>query len=265
VKQVTKLDELVEAIRKSSKYASVSEDLIRRVGADELAKRRSLKAAIKETKNALHQVAGLYRNSGDLGVIHLSSGLHRHDAVMQQHTSSRERLPILDTFYTTIFADIQPIHSVLDIGCGLNPLAIPFMPLAPNARYVALDVYDDLIALLNGAFESMNINATARVADVITEIENPESILRESFDVVLLLKTIPCLEQIDKGIGKKLLDTINAKHIVVSFPTRSVGGKNIGMSKHYEAHFNELVAGHSRRVIKFEFVNELTFRLSSDF
>jgi 16S rRNA (guanine(1405)-N(7))-methyltransferase len=243
----------------------VSEDLIRRVGVDELAKRRSLKEAIKETKNALHQVAGLYRNSGDLGAIHLRGGLHRHDAVMQQHTSSRERLPILDSFYTTLFADIRPIQSVLDIACGLNPLAIPFMPLAPNARYVALDVYDDMIAFLNGAFESMNINATARVADVFSEIENPKSILRESFDVVLLLKTIPCLEQIDKGIGKKLLDTINAKHIVVSFPTRSVGGKNIGMSKHYEAHFNELIAGHSWRVIKFEFVNELIFRLSSDF
>ena len=55
-----RLDELVTQVRAGAKYAQVNADLVRRIGAMELAKRRSLKDAIKETKNTLHQVAGMF-------------------------------------------------------------------------------------------------------------------------------------------------------------------------------------------------------------
>jgi 16S rRNA (guanine(1405)-N(7))-methyltransferase len=54
------LDMLVEAIRASKKYTAISEDLIRSIGRRELAARRNQKAALKATKNKLHQVAGAF-------------------------------------------------------------------------------------------------------------------------------------------------------------------------------------------------------------
>ena len=57
------LDQLVDAVRKSAGYRSVCEDLIRNIGARELAKRRPLKEAIKATRNTLHQASGAYRGS----------------------------------------------------------------------------------------------------------------------------------------------------------------------------------------------------------
>ncbi len=52
---------LIEAVSSSTKYRQVSPDLIRTVGQRELAIRPSWKAAVKATKNKLHQVGGAYQ------------------------------------------------------------------------------------------------------------------------------------------------------------------------------------------------------------
>ena len=70
-------------------------------------------------------------------------------ALMQTHASTRERLPIIDEFYRVSLAEIAPVRSVLDLACGLNPLAIPFMPLAENAAYYACDLYTDQAEFFN--------------------------------------------------------------------------------------------------------------------
>ena len=44
-----------------------------------------------------------------------------------------------------------------------------------------------------------------------------------SADMVLLLKAIPCLEQEEPGAGKRLLRSLDAPVVVVSFPARSLG------------------------------------------
>src|SRR5215213_2153853 len=58
--QLDKITELIQAVQSSQKYAAISEAMIRSIGLRELAARRNLKAAIKATKNKLHQVAGAY-------------------------------------------------------------------------------------------------------------------------------------------------------------------------------------------------------------
>jgi 16S rRNA (guanine(1405)-N(7))-methyltransferase len=258
----TSLDDLVTQVRASAKYAQVNADLVRRIGAAELAKRRSFKEAVKETKNTLHQVAGMFAGEKPPYGAWLAEVETRDRAslrqVMSHHASTRERLPILDSFYATIFAGLHPIHSMLDVACGLNPLAIPWMGLAQGATYHAVDIYDDMMAFLQTAFNGMGVNGKAESRDVVADCPS------DPVDVALVLKAIPCLEQLDKRAGRILLDTIRARHVVVSFPTRTVGGRSIGMRGHYEAHFNELIAGRSVAVKRHEFENELIFVLSSE-
>ena len=57
---MTTCDRLVAAVLDSPKHGRICEEFIRRVGAEELPKRRNLKDAIKATKNKLHQVGGAY-------------------------------------------------------------------------------------------------------------------------------------------------------------------------------------------------------------
>ena len=264
------LDVLLTAIRASSKYAQVSDDVILRIGANELGKRRNLKEAIKETKNKLHQVGGAYHETmhyatwlDQLSLVSQTSQASETREVlrnvMRYHASTRERLPILDSFYTTIFAELGEMHSVLDIACGLNPLAIPWMPLPRDATYYALDIYADMMQFVDTYMKQLGISGTASTCDVITSLSTQHSALSIQTDVAFVLKTIPCLEQVDKTIGAKLLDILNARHIVVSFPIQSLGGKRKGMLTYYADHFADLVAGKPWNIKRLEFESELVF------
>jgi 16S rRNA (guanine(1405)-N(7))-methyltransferase len=79
-----------------------------------------------------------------------------------------------------------------------------------------------------------------------------------------VLKAIPCLEQIDKSAGRRLLDGLKAKHMVVSFPVASLGGRNKGMAANYEARFWELAEGREWSVKKMLFKSELVFVVSRE-
>jgi 16S rRNA (guanine(1405)-N(7))-methyltransferase len=79
-----------------------------------------------------------------------------------------------------------------------------------------------------------------------------------------VLKTIPCLEQLDKSIGRRLLEGLPAEHILVSFPAQSLGGRSKGMVENYEAHFREMVAGLDWQVERYEFKTELAFLIKKE-
>lgn len=259
------VDRLIEAVRASSKYKCIDVAFIRRTGMQELSRHRNLKEAIKATKNKLHQVGGAYQPSAPRYSVWLDelkfakrSGneerfLDTCKWVMHYHSSTRERLPLLEQFYSEIFANLPPIHSVIDIACGLHPLAIPWMPLREHVEYYAYDIYEDMIGFLNESLALMPVKGSAKVCDVI------HACPVQKVDVAFILKTIPCLEQVDKSAGWRLLETINADHLVVSFPARSLGGKNKGMATNYEARFYEQVGHKPWSIQRFEFPGELVF------
>lgn len=262
------LEQLVAAVARSTRYRSVCPDLVRSIGERELGRRRNLKEAIKATKNTLHQVAGAYLERRIDYTSHLAgmraaaqagdrAALQQRCAqAMARHASSRERLPILGEFYAATLGSLPPIHSVLDVACGLNPLALPWMPLAPDATYHACDIYGDMVGFLGAFFALAGVQGVAEVCDVIAHCP------AQHVDVALVLKTIPCLEQVDATAGARLLDAIDTDHVLVSFPVRSLGGARKGMPAHYEAHFMDLIAGRGWRVRRFAFASELAFLLS---
>jgi 16S rRNA (guanine(1405)-N(7))-methyltransferase len=256
------LDALVAAMLASPKYRAIAPDLIRQIGVQELAKRRTLKEAIKATKDKLHQVGGAFlatetpyaRWLAMLQAAHTPA--ERREAcqtIMLGHASMRERLPFLGDFYAAIFADLPPIHSVLDLACGLHPLAFPWLPLAPEATYHAYDIYQDMMAFLGDALPLLGARGQAMTWDV--SHATPD----EQADLAFLLKAIPCLEQIDKSAGQRLLREIRARYLVVSFPSQSLGGKHKGMAAFYEAHFRDLIADQSWAVRRVLFPTELVF------
>lgn len=282
------IDDLIASVCASAKYQAISPELIGAVGRRELAARKSLKQAIKATKNKLHQVAGAYFDippeyaawlellaahtapgeralprPSDAGSIEAASGSeltipHAQFraaclAIMGHHASTRERLPILERFYRTLFAALPPAHSVLDVACGLNPLAIGWMPLAADAAYYACDLYADMAEFLNGFFRLAGVRGQAVQCDLLS---GPPPV---RVDVALVLKALPPLEQLDKHAGRDLLRALDARRIVVSFPTHSLGGRARGMAAHYDTRFRALAEAEGWPVERFEFNGELAF------
>lgn len=259
------LSQLIDAVISSSKYRDIDLNLITSIGLQELEKRNSLKEAIKSTKKKLHQVgcAFFYKKINYDDWLNKLHGVSLADdpeefldtckAIMGYHSSTKERLAILEPFYSTIFANLPEIHTILDIACGLNPVSIPWMPLAKDVEYYAYDIYQDMVDFLNKFMTLVNVRGYAHQADVIQNYPTHE------VDVTFLLKALPCLEQSHKAMSAHILNIINSKYIVVSFPAHSLGGKNKGMVATYEAWFRELIKGNNWTIKRFEISTELVF------
>jgi 16S rRNA (guanine(1405)-N(7))-methyltransferase len=259
------LDALVDHVLATARYRHIAPALVRAIGADELANRRSVREAIKATKNKLHQMAGAYQ-AGRMAYGEWLAELQAAPdeealravcrRIMAHHASTRERLPILEGFYETLFRGLPAPSSILDLACGLNPLSIPWLPPAAAVRYYACDIYGDLAGFLQAAFPLLGVEGTAESCNLL------QGAPARAADVAFLFKTIPCLEQFDKAIGRRLLLEIQAPVLFVSFPAQSLGGRQKGMAAHYTRHFYELVAGTGWRVEELAFSTELVFRIS---
>lgn len=257
------LEQLTEQVLHGAKYREIAPELVRRIGAQELAKRRSLKEAVKATKNKLHQVGGAYQQSKinyekSLELLRetaVSSPTFRATCyqLMQAHVSTRERLPIFDEFYETIFAELPPIRTVLDLACGLNPLAYPWLPLPEEVQFTAIDIYGDMLSFMQTFFEISGVNGRTQQRDIIG---NPPT---EPYDLILLLKTLPCLEQVDKNAAVNLVEALNGRYLLISYPAQSLGGRSKGMVDNYTEQFLGLANGRSWQVKRFEFATELAF------
>lgn len=264
-RQAHPLNALVDDVLNSAKYRAVSPDLVRMIGEQELRKRRNHKEAVKATKNKLHQTVGAYWQDKPayaewLTTLRAAGEPQRLRAacqtIMGHHASTRERLALLPAFYATIFAGLPPIRTILDLACGLNPLTIPWMPLAPMATYRAFDVDQDQIHFLDQALPLLGVQGGAALCNLLEATPVAQA------DVVLLLKTLPCLEQVDATIGARLLATIDAPVFILSFPGQSLGGRHKGMSTTYPAHLQHLLQDSTWQVAEFTFATELVFRLT---
>jgi len=300
--------EVVRSVLANAKYADLAPALVAEVAAQELGKGRRRKDAIKEVKTRLHRSVGAYWDSyADYALWRATLEAAPDDVaratqlrvILRSHHSMRERLPFLDEFYATLFDGIGPVRGVLDLGCGLNPLARPWMRLPDDAVYLACDVDRAQIDfldwwlqdnypcgrafvwnLLDGApqLDMADFEAeTQRRRDVQRKLPSPPPSAAHllcdpprpcaaasevfSVDVALLLKLAPCLEQLAKGIVQRLLNELTAPVLIVSFPAQSLGGQRKGMVASYAAQMETLVAGRAWTVERFEFPTELVFRL----
>lgn len=221
--------DIVDRVRRSSRYREVDPSLVERLATEELPKARNPDDAVKRVKRRLHQAVGAFRG-GLTG-----------DAAMRSHASVRERLPFLATFYSGIWAITGTPSSVLDLGCGLNPLALPHMGLAPDARYVAIDVDERLLGVVRSFLEQSRQPHAVRSVDLVRDVPQDE------VDTALMLKLVTTLDHQDPDAATRLLRGIRASHAVVSFTTRSLGGRGKGMERTNRARMDRLVAD-ARRV-----------------
>ena len=255
------LHELVQRLRESRKYRNVCDPTLARIGGWALARYPQPKLALKMAKNKLHQVYGAYMESLDASRVEAEldraadsesiQSLCR--GVLESHASTRERLDLLDTLYDDIFAVTGRPATVRDLACGLHPFALPWMGLPDRARYEPSDIDTRLCGLHNRLLRALGMPELAVCDDVLVDCE------RAPVELTFLLKSLPCLDQQELGLAAKLLPRLNSRWLVVSFPTRSLGGRSTRMNSHYAEYYTPLLATCGRIAATLAYSNERVY------
>jgi len=256
------LERLLQEIGKS-KYRDVEPGLIRGILAQQLQRYPSEKLAVKATKRKLHALWDCFAASpanyrqwiaelreGQINTEELPSWAQ---GLLAKHQSTRERLPLLSEFYEQILPPLQPVNSVIDVGCGLHPLGIAWMGLGATTEYTAYDIDLPLIALLNEFFAMAPIHGRALAVNVLDDIAYP------NVDVAFVLKLLPLLDQLESKGGLRLLQKLPTPILIVSFPRFSLGQRK--PLTIYEKNFAKLIDQEGWRAEKLEFSTELVFRV----
>ncbi len=259
------VERLTAFVLEKKKYSMMHPGLVRMIVEQEFSKGRRGKKAQKAILGKLHQVGAAYfEQTPDYPlwkkmIRTLPRDLHTQDTretcihIMQHHHSTHERLYILGEFFQDTLAPIQPIASILDLACGLNPLALPWMPIQRDVRYLGCDIFEDMIQFLQVFADHFHIQAAFQTCNIFN------ARFTENVDVAFLLKTLPCLEQVQKGFSSALLESIPANHILISYPISSLSGKSKGMANTYNEQFKNLIAGTGWTFTSFSFTSEIAF------
>jgi 16S rRNA (guanine(1405)-N(7))-methyltransferase len=257
------IDTIYHNLKESKKYRYLCDDTLHRIS-QWAAKRFKPKKAVKAARKKLHQVYGAYFEKMNIGKIQerLDEESGEGDIeelkrialdIMESHISACERLPFIGEFYADLFDRIGQPKSIVDLACGLNPLTVPWMNLDPGSHYHAVDIDTRLISLLNRFLGYLSPRCRARCADILVALPEIEA------DTVFLLKTLPCLEQQEKGVSDRLLNSLEAKYIVVSFPCQTIGGQAKGMNQYYDTFARQLFTRLGVDFFKLEYPSEIFY------
>lgn len=138
--------------------------------------------------------------------------------LLSTHASTRERLQYYDAVYTEIFKRVGKPKTVLDIGCGLNPLSFPDR----NTTIICVDVDRALCTAVEEYFSIAGIEGECHIVDArgMDQIKTlPKA------DVALVFKLLELLEK-KQGhkISENLIQALPAKWVIASFPTVTSSG-----------------------------------------
>ena len=229
----TRLDQLVEVILQNRKYRDLAipketvMDLVQREVESGLDEKTMLKNVRKKMHNIIAPYLGDPNYSEAIPLLEKAYISKNADTIKQicikildQHASTRERVPYLKDFYNQIFNKIGKPGSILDLACGLNPISIPWMELPLQTDYHAYDIHSPRVKFINQFLILAGRQPQAEVRDILV---NPPEIRA---DVAFFFKEAHRLEQRRKGANRDLWQKLNVDTLLVSLPISSLSGQH---------------------------------------
>lgn len=207
------LQSLVKKIKQKPELRGISDDFVMSVLVPRVKGLHTLSKADEriictEVRAQLRLSAGRFQLS-----------LKRKDAspekLVSSHRSTKER----EHQYEVLKALVAEAHpsSILDVGCGLNPLVLA----QPGIRYYACDINEGEIGLVKDYFRKNAIQGNAFVADMRAYTQFPH------VDLCLLLKVLDSIDIKGHPHAERLFHVIKAAQFIVSFPTRKLSGRRM--------------------------------------
>ncbi len=218
------------------------------------------KIIVKDVRALLRRVYGLFRTQGIVTKENVETYFSSKYAkralkeLLSLHHSTLERLPFYEQMYQEIFRRTGEPKTILDLGCGLNPLSLPLMGLS-EVRYLAYDISKQELAVLDYFFSRVRqqyrgIDASARILD-IGDVEAVRHLM--SSDVCFMFKVT---DHLDRGKGHKktedILKVVPARFVVMSFATKTMSGKEMTAPRRGWVEYLCNRLGYSFEVLKFD-------------
>ena len=253
-------EEALEAILASKKYREVCPDTVRRVFAQKCEAHKNLKEADKAARAQLHQITGAFMTPEETSRACALAGEYaagRREALQEAlalHSSTRERLRSWEALFARVFAAAGGIPaSVLDLACGLDPIALGGLGVG---KALGLDIQGGAVRAVNEWARAAGWGIEARCADLLCEEELPRA------DMALMMKLLPLLERQKAGFAEALLAACPADVLLVTFPTRTLGGRDVGMARQYAAWMEAHTPASLRTLAQFTEGDELCYVLA---
>lgn len=256
-------EEFLQKILQSHKYRALHlpPETIQDLIDQESLRHPDAKSMQESVRQKLHQLTALYLGDPDyekaleeLQGIQGKADLEAFaERMLNAHTSTRERLPYINGFYSKIFQAIGTPHSILDLACGLNPFALPWMELNSAITYLAYDIHQPRVDLLNAFFKKAAYpQAQAIQQDILV---NPPT---QKADVAFFFKEAHRMEQRRKGSNRILWEALQVNTLLVSLPTRDIG-KTHDMLERMRNLVMETIQGKNWQVEEILFEDEIVF------
>ena len=175
------------------------------------------------------------------------------ERILRCHASTRERMPLAecDALFERLFEKSGTPSRILDLACGIDPIYLGARGYCTDG----VDISGGAVRLVNMLSDSLPVHASC--ADLLLNYEIPS----QNYSHVLLFKLLPLLEQQKKGSALALLKQLGDASIIVSFPIKSLCGRDVGMEKQYSARLEQETDGSFAVKERFVTDNELFYIL----
>ena len=219
------MNSIIPKIKDKKELSDISDELVKDVLEIYLKKhsiiipkkKKELKILIKEIRKELRKYVGRYQIKTDYKKRLELLEKNNIPDLLKTHTSTKERLDFYPELIK-IINDLKP-KSILDLGSGLNPIAIISYINNKAIVYHAIDIKRDELKLVEYFFTKNKIEGDVHLHD-IRKIKNfPKT------DLCLILKTLDIIDDKRHRISESIIKGLNSKHIIVSFSTRTLSGK----------------------------------------
>lgn len=254
--------EALDKLLSSKKYGNICPDTVRRIFSECEARYKKTKDAEKAAREKLHGVTGMFMTVEAAGLCRRdmdawfeSPSDELLERMLSRHSSTKERLPLArtDSCFNEIFAVTGTPETILDLACGIDPIYLA----ARGYSVCGADICGDAVALVN-RFGERTGRCRALCADLLCGV--PEG----RYDLALAFKLLPTLESQKSGAAAQVLNGVRAQYIAASFPTRTLGGRNVGMESHYSAWLESHLPDRYAIARRFTTENELFYILKEN-
>lgn len=236
------LDSIVRAVKQKKELQGLEEAYVRRKVQAALKRNPKIKGKLERSKSfkefsrskefkelkrivreGLRKVYGVFQKAKKKAKksARQATGWVSPEEHLSAHQSSLERLPHYEEIYKRLFALTGEPRAILDLGCGANPFSYDLLGCRPF--YIAVDLPNEELLEIDTFLKRKRVNGQVFGLDLVTEHETLRKL--HNVDVAFLFKLLDSLETVQRHISGKLLESINATWLVISFPTVSIGGR----------------------------------------
>lgn len=169
------------------------------------------------------------------------------EKVLDTHSSTHERKDSYE--FLKKYIDSLAPHSILDLGCGINPLALA----KPHQTYYAYDLNKTHLDLIEKFFKKNKIQGTTAVCD----LRYPERYGFPQADLCIILKVLDIIDEKGHAHAHNLMLQLSSPNIIVSFATRKISGRK--MNYPHRAWFEKFLKENNYEFTKHESSNEVFY------